>query len=40
MPEEDALSPDFSKEELVKAIEQYNKRDRRFGKAAKVKEKV
>lgn len=23
--------PDFSKEELVKAIEQYNKRDRRFG---------
>ena len=23
--------PDFSKEELVKAVEQYNKRDRRFG---------
>lgn len=24
--------PDFSKEELIKAIEEYNKRDRRFGK--------
>ena len=23
--------PDFSKEELIKAVEQYNKRDRRFG---------
>ena len=23
--------PDFDREELVKAIEQYNKRDRRFG---------
>ena len=24
--------PDFSKEELLKAIEQYNRRDRRYGK--------
>ena len=23
--------PDFSKEELIKAVEQYNKRDRRYG---------
>lgn len=27
----DVLWPDFTKEELVKAVEQYNKRDRRFG---------
>jgi undecaprenyl diphosphate synthase len=27
----DVLWPDFTKEELVKAIEQYNSRDRRFG---------
>ncbi len=27
----DVLWPDFSKEELVKAIEDYNRRDRRFG---------
>lgn len=27
----DVLWPDFTKEELVKAIEQYNNRDRRFG---------
>ena len=27
----DTLWPDFHKEELVKAIEDYNKRDRRFG---------
>lgn len=27
----DTLWPDFHKEELVKAIEEYNKRDRRFG---------
>lgn len=27
----DCLWPDFNKEELLKAIEQYNKRDRRFG---------
>lgn len=27
----DVLWPDFTKEELVKAIEQYNARDRRFG---------
>lgn len=27
----DVLWPDFTKEELQKAIEQYNKRDRRFG---------
>ncbi|MBP3701154.1 MAG: isoprenyl transferase [Lachnospiraceae bacterium] len=29
----DVLWPDFNKEELVKAIEAYNKRDRRFGNA-------
>ena len=29
----DVLWPDFSKEELVKAIEVYNKRERRFGDA-------
>ncbi len=29
----DVLWPDFSKEELVKAIEAYNKRERRFGDA-------
>ena len=28
----DVLWPDFTKEELRKAIEQYNRRDRRFGK--------
>ena len=28
----DVLWPDFSKEELWKAIEQYNARDRRYGK--------
>lgn len=28
----DVLWPDFNKKELVKAIEKYNKRDRRFGK--------
>ena len=27
----DVLWPDFDKEELIKAIEQYNKRERRFG---------
>jgi undecaprenyl diphosphate synthase len=27
----DVLWPDFTKEELVKAIEAYNSRDRRFG---------
>lgn len=27
----DVLWPDFTKEELMKAIEQYNRRDRRFG---------
>ena len=27
----DCLWPDFNKEELLKAIAQYNKRDRRFG---------
>ena len=27
----DVLWPDFSKEELAKAIEKYNSRDRRFG---------
>jgi len=29
--------PDFSKEELVKAVEQYNKRDRRYGKVGEEK---
>lgn len=29
----DVLWPDFKKEELVKAIEVYNKRERRFGNA-------
>lgn len=27
----DVLWPDFTKEELVKAVEQYNRRDRRYG---------
>lgn len=27
----DVLWPDFTKEELVKAVEQYNSRDRRYG---------
>ena len=27
----DVLWPDFSKEELIKAIEHYNARDRRYG---------
>ena len=27
----EVLWPDFNKDELIKAIQQYNKRDRRFG---------
>ena len=29
--ETDTYWPDFSKEELIKAFEKYNKRERRFG---------
>lgn len=28
----DVLWPDFNKKELIKAVEKYNERDRRFGK--------
>ena len=31
----DCLWPDFDKEELMRAIEQYNKRERRFGGVSK-----
>lgn len=32
----DVLWPDFNKKELIKAIEKYNSRDRRFGKVSEV----
>ncbi len=31
----DTLWPDFTKEELVRALEEYTRRDRRYGKADK-----